>query len=132
MRESALRNAAQADKTSHPTAESSVHHIAKKWVNNKSTNNQNKFDKYKKPQRNNNKFKSTNKEYICFCCGKVDNHYLEDCRSRNSTCTFCKDKCHIEKMYFKKSSKDRIIKKYLSDFERFNQKSKGNVNGNYR
>lgn len=32
--------------------------------------------------------------YVCFCCDKVNNHYVNKCRLKNVICNSCKDRGH--------------------------------------
>lgn len=101
-RETALRNAAHTEKAALTSSESTVKHIN----TTRRTGNMRKFDnkdvKGSKPNTGNN-------DYICFCCGRVNDFFVDKCRMKNVTCNSCKGRGHIEKMCFKKHGKSKVI-----------------------
>ncbi|XP_046744305.1 uncharacterized protein K02A2.6-like [Diprion similis] len=87
-RESALRNAKCTDKASSSSADSSIHHVT---ANQRNYGNKN-LKKSEKPNTSRKAtFRNNDKKYICFCCGLVNNHYLDKCRLRNKVCNSCED-----------------------------------------
>lgn len=82
-----------------------------------------KFIKYKSAKRFDNNFgnriNSKERDYICFCCGKVNSHHVANCKMRNVSCNSCGIKGHVEKVCLKNKDQKTVIRDIL---RRFNEK----------
>lgn len=104
-RETALKNAANTDKTGSST--SSVYEVkslgTRKYDSRRQFQNtahkpetSGGFAKPKSQQRTGAYAQANNQEFTCYCCNQANDHWARDCRHRFKTCTFCNIRGHIE------------------------------------
>lgn len=134
-RESALKNAARTEKAVHTATESTVKHINTSRRKGNSSKYENRDYKGKKLNDNkyndNGKFKmkpNVDNNYVCFCCGKINNHYVDKCKLKKVTCNSCNGRGHIEKMCFKKYGKKEVISNMLLNYSKIKSADKSKMN----
>lgn len=132
-RESAMKNAARTEKEVRSVAEMTVKHLKashRKGYMSKSGNKDFKNRKFNVSKNENVKstLKPNENDYVCFCCGKINNHYVNDCRLKNVTCNSCKGKGHIEKICFKKYGKKKAISNIISNHSKTKTSDKSKLN----
>ncbi|KAJ8666039.1 hypothetical protein QAD02_007701 [Eretmocerus hayati] len=125
--ESALRNAVRTDKPYQSTVDPSINHFGPSRRRDSGKSFERKSDKGSTNTDSKANNFSSDRKYICFCCGMVNNHHLEKCRMKDISCNSFQGEGLMEKMCFKKHGKDSVISKCLSNFDS-RKIDRGNVN----